>query len=334
MRLYDLRGKYIYLPEIMAEGYVDRAFLNHCVSSRGNIKKIMYLIVVARPRPEYGFDGKIACIPAIEWKQAVRSSVNRPAGTCEMKPVSMDASFYLQLFEDIIAPAIVKKMNRRGSRPRHIRWQDDNASSHYKRDMVRRLQERFDECVVAKMRGVATMSQSDQIPRSPKTNVLDRDRGINRSIGTAVSKLPKKTLAELHATVMGAWDKLDPKKIKRLFAMLTRTTKVYARPKGRWLKNPNVGLRIAQRRGKLWERVDEWQPSTKFINSFEDACVKARKTLGIEQKSYPQCFAKVGKTIAAGVQGGSRTQRGIYVAKQHARRGEGDKQHRTSKEGG
>jgi hypothetical protein len=45
--VHDLKGKYILLPEILAEGYVGHEFLNHSVSSHGNIAKIMYLIVVA-----------------------------------------------------------------------------------------------------------------------------------------------------------------------------------------------------------------------------------------------------------------------------------------------
>ena len=66
----DLKGKYILLPEILACNYVSRDFLNFAVSSRGNIKKLMYLIVVARPRWEYGFDGKIGCWPVAGWRQA------------------------------------------------------------------------------------------------------------------------------------------------------------------------------------------------------------------------------------------------------------------------
>lgn len=278
--LYDLKGKYILLPEVLAEGYVDRAFLNHAVASRGNIKKIMYLIVVARPRREYGFTGKIGAYPVIEWSQAKRNSVYRPKGTWEMKPVSMDAPFYLQIFDELVAPAIVAKMNWIGSRPRHIRWQDDNASSHCKRDMIARLQVSFDTLCVANMPGVASMSKSSQVPRSPNTNVLDG--GINRSIGQDISKLPKKTLAQLHATVMAAWDRLDPLKIERLFAMVTCTAKVYARSKGRRLKNPSVGLRTAQRQGRLWDRVDEWQPSDQFINNYARCCRKANETLGRE----------------------------------------------------
>lgn len=93
----DLKGKYILLPAVLALNYVSRDFLNFAVVSRGNIQKIMYLIVVACPRWEHGFNGKVGCWPVAEWRQAVNNSVNRPAGTWEIRPVSMDAPMYFQM---------------------------------------------------------------------------------------------------------------------------------------------------------------------------------------------------------------------------------------------
>ena len=62
----DLKGKYILLSEVFALEYVSSDFLNFAVESRGNIDKVMYLIVAARPQWEYGFDGKIGCWPVAE----------------------------------------------------------------------------------------------------------------------------------------------------------------------------------------------------------------------------------------------------------------------------
>ena len=152
----------------------------------------------------------------------------------------MDAPMYLQMFQELIAPDIISKMNWVGSRPRNIRWQDDNASPHAKRDMPNRLQLEFDK-IVDRMPGVATMSKSRQVPRSPNCNVLEL--GANRSIGQAVSNSPKRTIGELHTVVMSAWKRLGPLKIGRLFAMVTLNAKVYAKSEGRRMKNPSVGLR-------------------------------------------------------------------------------------------
>jgi hypothetical protein len=113
------------------------------------------------------------------------------------------------------------------------------------------------------MLGVAPMSKSRQVPRSPNCNVLDL--GANRSIGQAVSNSPKRTIGELHTVVMSAWKALGPLKIERLFAMVTLNAKVYAKSEGKRMKNPSVGLRSAQRKGRLWETVDKWQPSRDFL---------------------------------------------------------------------
>lgn len=259
----DIKGKYILLPEVLALGYVSRDFLNFAVESRGNIDKLMYLIVVARPRWEYGFDGKIGCFPVAEWRQARNNSANRPAGTWEIRPVSMDAPMYFQMWRDLVAPAVVAKMNWICATPRHIRMQDDNASSHCKRGMVQRLQALYNEHIVAKMPGVATMSKSHQVPRSPNVNALDL--GVNRSMGSAVSKLPKKSLVELHEQIMRCWADFCAKKLERIFALCTCNAKMYVASGGKRKKNPSAKLRSAQMQGRLWERVDEWEPTAKDL---------------------------------------------------------------------
>ena len=43
------------------------------------------------------------------------------------------------------------------------------------------------------------MSKSAQVPRSPNVNVLDL--GVNRALGSAVSKVMKKNILELHAVI-------------------------------------------------------------------------------------------------------------------------------------
>ena len=259
----DLKGKYILLPEVLALNYVSRDFLNFAVVSRGNVQKLMYLIVVARPRWEHGFNGKLGCWPVAEWRHALRNSASHPAGTWEIKPVSMDAPMYLQMWRDLVAPAVVQKMNWRSAAPRHLRMQDDNASSHCQRDMVERLQALYDEHIVAKMPGVATMSKSAQVPRSPNVNALDL--GVNRALGQAISKLPKKSLNELLVTVAKCWREFCPRKLERIFALCTINAKVYAASAGKRKKTPSAKLRTAQMRGRLWERVDEWEPTAKDL---------------------------------------------------------------------
>ena len=60
--------------------------------------RIMFFAVLARPRPELGFDGKICMEPMVEMRPAKRDSVNRPKGTMEMHNVSMNEEVYHNLF--------------------------------------------------------------------------------------------------------------------------------------------------------------------------------------------------------------------------------------------
>jgi hypothetical protein len=56
------------------------------------IGKVMFLTVVARPRFDSQgnelFFGKIGVFPFVTYEAAKRNSVNRPAGTLEMKPIT------------------------------------------------------------------------------------------------------------------------------------------------------------------------------------------------------------------------------------------------------
>ena len=58
----------------------------------------MFLSAVARPRyidaTDHFWDGKIGIWPFIEWVPAQRSSINRPAGTLEMKNITVTRDVY------------------------------------------------------------------------------------------------------------------------------------------------------------------------------------------------------------------------------------------------
>lgn len=67
---------------------------------KSHIEKVMFLAAVGVPqyRPDGSFfDGKICMLPVVEEVVAQRNSVNRPAGTVELRPKSIDASTYFDL---------------------------------------------------------------------------------------------------------------------------------------------------------------------------------------------------------------------------------------------
>uniref|UniRef100_H3G778 Uncharacterized protein n=1 Tax=Phytophthora ramorum TaxID=164328 RepID=H3G778_PHYRM len=74
------------------------------------IGKLMFLAAVARPRYDFGqnryFDGKIGIWPIVEHIVALRSSVNRPAGTSITKSISMTRRVYVDLLKNKVFPAI------------------------------------------------------------------------------------------------------------------------------------------------------------------------------------------------------------------------------------
>ena len=250
MYTFDLRGHYYVLPEILLDGLMDRDVINYATASRHAVAKVMYLIVVARPRFKHNFNGLVGCYPVGHY----------PPPDHTFKVCSMDAPQYLHMFEQLVAPDIVRKMDWRSSAGvRHLRWFDDNASSHVMRGMPLRMQRAFDRCVVANMRNVGSMRRGDQRPRTPNVNALDL--GVNRALGLKVSRTHDRSIASLNATVARAFTEFDPKALERIFALVTCNCKVYVASGGVRKKNPHPGLRKAQEEGRLWEHVREWEPA-------------------------------------------------------------------------
>jgi hypothetical protein len=77
------------------------------------IEKVMFLCAQARPRWDFHantmWDGKIGIWPIGHWELAIRSSVNRPAGTPVWKNDSCDKVRYTEMVLDLVVPAILEK---------------------------------------------------------------------------------------------------------------------------------------------------------------------------------------------------------------------------------
>jgi hypothetical protein len=110
-------------------------------SSKSNIPKIMFLCVTARPRfDEDGaliLNGKIGCFPLVTFVSANRSSIHRPAGTMEAKPIAtITRDVIRELMISSVLPAIrarwpLEDTNKpiyilQDSVPSHIRVQPDD----------------------------------------------------------------------------------------------------------------------------------------------------------------------------------------------------------------
>ena len=94
----------------------------------------MFLCVTARPR--FNSEGvcifyrKIGCFPLVTYERAKRSSVNRRAGTMEVKPITSITRDVIRMFMiEKVLPAIRAKWPREDvNKPIYI--QQDNAPSH------------------------------------------------------------------------------------------------------------------------------------------------------------------------------------------------------------
>jgi hypothetical protein len=79
---------------------------HHTCKSKNNIPKLIFLCVTYRPRFENGvctFDGKIGCFPLVTSERAKMSSVNRPTGTMEVKPIT-------PITRDVIRQFMIEKV--------------------------------------------------------------------------------------------------------------------------------------------------------------------------------------------------------------------------------
>jgi hypothetical protein len=126
----------------------------------------MFLAAVARPRYDAlgvcTFDGKIGIWPFVERVMAQRDSINRRAGTWEVKPVNVTADRYREYLIEKVVPAIKARWP---DRERDITIQQDGASSH-----IQQRDPAFQAVATAGNWNIKLLTQPAQ---SPDTNLLD-----------------------------------------------------------------------------------------------------------------------------------------------------------------
>jgi len=150
----------------------------------------MFLVVSARPRFHNGvciFDGKIGLFPLVTYEQAKRSSVNRQAGTWEVKPIAHITRDVIREFMiERVLPAIREKWPMEDiHKPIYI--VQDNAPSHLEvNDHL--------FCEAARQDGF-DIRLICQPPNSPDFNILDL--GFFRAIQAIQYRKSARTVQEL-----------------------------------------------------------------------------------------------------------------------------------------
>ncbi|OMO51720.1 hypothetical protein COLO4_37543 [Corchorus olitorius] len=120
--MYDtihIDEKWFYLTKKSVNYYLlpDEEEPHRNCKSKNFIPKVMFLAALARPRFDVAgnvlFSGKIGVFPLVTKESAKRSSVNRPAGTLETKPITtMNKDFMKTFLIDKVLPAIREKWPR------------------------------------------------------------------------------------------------------------------------------------------------------------------------------------------------------------------------------
>jgi hypothetical protein len=91
------------------------------------ILKVMFLLVVARPRwdahKKQIWDGKIGVCPFVVYEPAQRASKNRDKGTLELKTYTVD----LAIYREYIINAVIPTIKRVWPSGRRVRLQQDNG---------------------------------------------------------------------------------------------------------------------------------------------------------------------------------------------------------------
>ena len=207
------------------------------VTDKNHPKQVMVTAWVARPNPDKGFHGRIAlglAYPEGEaWKQAVRNSKNRQAGTWEIdQNATLTGPGYKQVMEEEFLPKIEAARKQLGLKKMVI--QDDNARPHTAAWGKHGLDKS------AKRKGCV---RGDQPARSPDLNVLDLY--VWRVLEKGVWKHRPKTIEELWEVLKRVWDEdLTAAKLECAFRLLTPVmSAITACNGGNTFRLPHSGIR-------------------------------------------------------------------------------------------
>ena len=146
---------------------------------KSHIEKIMFLAVLARPRPELGFDGKICMVPVVEMRPAKRSSVNRPKGTMEMRNASMNEEAYHNLFTkgipELGIKAVFDQIEEKmwWMKGKVLKIQQDGATPHTALNSVKDLEAAGSDDTSVPIEDRWTIKFVTQSPNSPDLNICD-----------------------------------------------------------------------------------------------------------------------------------------------------------------
>ena len=249
---------YMSINEIEQDNFIVRR-----VAHKSHIIKVMFLAATARPRYDAQgnctFDGKIGIWPIIELVEAQRSSPNRPAGTMETKPVSLDRALYRRMMITLVLPAIRQRFP---GYDKNVKMQQDGAPAH-----IEELDPQFIEAATV---GNWNISLETQPARSPDLNHLDLS--FFRALQSAQwARGFASNINELVTMVTEAYWDFPSFKIEKGFVTLATVIDQILVCRGdNTYKIPHIGKDRMIRDGTLPRWYPASEPAIEFVEEMQD----------------------------------------------------------------
>ncbi|KAI5381831.1 hypothetical protein KIW84_UN0398 [Lathyrus oleraceus] len=214
--------------------------------SKNFIAKVMFLVAQTRPRfdseENETFSGKIGVFPFVTHEPAIRSSINRVAGTMVTKAITtVNRDVVRSFLIDKVLPAIREKWPR-DEFESTIFIQQDNARTHINHD-----DPLFREAATKDGFDIRLMCQP---ANSPDLNILDL--GFFSAIQSLQYKEAPKTIDELISAVVKSFENFPSIKSNRIFVSLQLCMIEIMKEKGsNKYKIPHVNKERLERVGQL-----------------------------------------------------------------------------------
>jgi hypothetical protein len=236
--------------------------------------KVMFLCAIARPRwdphARKMWDGKLGMWPIGYYGKAMRTSVNRPAGTRVWKSTSMDyATFRMMIIDDLIPAIQAKWPSGEWSDPNFkIFIQQDNAGAHPSTDDAS-IQATIKELEAIGNFTPGKISFEAQPPNSPDSNICDL--GLFNAVQSAYYMSAPRNDMEIITMVTQAFDEFPVNKVNRIFVTLMSIYNSIIEHYGdNFFKIPHMNKDKMEREGTLPRELPLSAEAIRIVQNFHN----------------------------------------------------------------
>lgn len=249
--------KWFYLLENKRTVIVGReevAPVERAAQHKSHIPKAMFISVVARPDPNFNFNGLIAIEACTEIVVAQRHSKHRKAGDLVEVDVSVTSESYRRAMEDVLLPAIIAAMPHAGLHGQTLVIQHDGAPAHSGKGNAE-----YWPLMLKKLYHKRRIEIITQPAQSPDLNV--NDLGFFNSLQKLTRSEGSVTLSEMLDNVEACFWAYEPETLERVWqAQFNIYNCILQARGGNNFKLPHTGVAKRQRAGVLASEVLALRP--------------------------------------------------------------------------